>query len=345
VGGTPDPAQAGIRVRLGRPGLPVLEQAGQRLGQGGHVGEGQVEALGPGGRHDVRRVTRQEQPPVVHGRGDEAAHRRDGLLRDRAFLQVPSRHAEAVPQLGPDPVIGPPLDLLVGRHLQIQPADLGCAHRVQREAVLVPGVDELVRGRRHGGQDAEPGVRVPALGHRHQAGRHRIAADAVEPVTASERVAGDFVPGSRGVGEAEHGLVGIELADLGVRHLELDHGPGREPGPDQVLDDLGLGVDRHPAAAGQGAEVEVVPLALELQVDPAVFEALGVQPLAEADGAEQLDRAGLEQAGPLPRLAVGPAAVLHHDGVDATQRQQVREQQAGRAGADDADLSAPDLNA
>jgi len=49
---------------------------------------------------------------------------------------------------------------------------------------------------------------------------------------------------------------------------------------------------------------------------------------------------GSEQAGPLPRLAVGPAAVLHHDGVDAAQGQQVGKQQAGRAGPDDSDLSA-----
>jgi hypothetical protein len=148
------------------------------------------------------------------------------------------------------------------------------------------------------------------------------------------------VPGAPGVGEAEDRPFGIELGDLGAGDLELDPGPGREPGPDQVLDDLGLGVDRHPAAAGQVAEVQVMPLALELQVDPAVFEALGVHPLTQADRAEQFDRAGLEQAGPLPRLAVGPAAVLHHDGVDAAQGQQVGEQQAGRAGPDDPDLRA-----
>ncbi len=84
----------------------------------------------------------------------------------------------------------------------------------------------------------------------------------------------------------------------------------------------------------------MVPLALELQVDPAVFETLGIHPLAQADRAEQFDRARLEQAGPLPRLTVGPAAVLHHDGVDAAQGQQVGEEQAGRAGPDDSDLSA-----
>jgi hypothetical protein len=160
----------------------------------------------------------------------------------------------------------------------------------------------------------------------------------VEPVAAGDRVAGDLVPGPGGVGEAEHGLVGVKRADVGVRDLELDRGPGRQPGLDQVLDDLGLGVDRYPAAAGQVAEVEVVPLPLELEVDPAVLEALGVHPGAQADRAEQLDRAGLEQPGPLPGLAVGPAAVLHHDRVDPAQRQQVGEQQARRAGPDDRDL-------
>ncbi len=81
-----------------------------------------------------------------------------------------------------------------------------------------------------------------------------------------------------------------------------------------------------------------MPLAFELQVDPAVLEALGVHPRAQADRAEQFDRAGLEQACSLPCLAVGPAAVLHHDRVDAAQRQQVREQQPGGASPDDADL-------
>jgi hypothetical protein len=245
-----------------------------------------------------------------------------------------------MPQLGPDSVIRPPFNLLVGRYLQVKPADLRCAHGVQREAVLVTGVNELVGRRRHRGQDAEPGVRISAFGHGHQAGRHRIAADAVEPVAAGDRVAGDLVPGSRRVGETEHRPVGVELADLGVRDLELDHGPGGQPGLDQVLDDLGLCVDRHPAATSQVTEVKVVPLTVELQVDPAVFEALGIHPLAQAYAAEQFDRAGLEQASPLPRLTVGPAPVLHHDRVDAAQSQQVGEQQAGRAGPDDTDLSA-----
>ncbi len=153
----------------------------------------------------------------------------------------------------------------------------------------------------------------------------------MESVAAGDRVAADLVPGPGGVGVAEQGPVLVEVGDLGAGDLELELGPGGQPGLDQVLDDLGLGVDRDPAAAGQVAEIEVVPLARELQVDAAVLEALGVHPLAQADRAEQLDGAGLQQPGPLPGLAVGPAAVLHHDRVDAAQRQQVRQQQAGPA--------------
>ena len=52
------------------------------------------------------------------------------------------------------------------------------------------------------------------------------------------------------------------------------------------------------------------------------------------------DAAVLEQPGPLPRLAVGPAADLDQHRVDAAQREQMRQQQPGRAGLDDAYLGA-----
>ena len=78
----------------------------------------------------------------------------------------------------------------------------------------------------------------------------------------------------------------------------------------------------------------------ELQVDAAVLEALPVQPGGQPGLAEQGHAARLEQPGPLPRLAVAPAAVLHQHGVDAAQRQQMGQQQPGRAGPDDAYLRA-----
>jgi hypothetical protein len=160
----------------------------------------------------------------------------------------------------------------------------------------------------------------------------------MKAVAARDGVAADLVPCPGRIGEAEHGLVCVELRHLGIGNLELNHGAGLEPGLDYVLDDLGLGVNRHPAATGQITEIQMVPLTFELQVDPAVFEAFGVHPGSEADGAEQLHGAGLEQPRPLPCLAVGPAPVLDHDRVDAAQGQQVRKQQPRWPGPDDAYL-------
>ena len=57
-----------------------------------------------------------------------------------------------------------------------------------------------------------------------------------------------------------------------------------------------------------------------------LLEAGTVELLRAVGLGDRMDAEGLEQAGPLPRLAVGPAAVLHHDRVDAAQGQQVGEQ-------------------
>ena len=61
---------------------------------------------------------------------------------------------------------------------------------------------------------------------------------------------------------------------------------------------------------------------------------------ADARVAQELDGALLEHAGADPLLDVVAAAVLEHDRLDARTLEQPRERQAGRAGADDADLRA-----
>ena len=58
------------------------------------------------------------------------------------------------------------------------------------------------------------------------------------------------------------------------------------------------------------------------------------------DCVEQVDRALFENAGADALLHVLAALRLDHDGLDALQVEQVREQQAGRSGADDAHLRA-----
>ena len=125
--------------------------------------------------------------PCCIGVGDEAAHRGDALVEQRSFGE---REAvvggQARRQLGPDAVVGPVVEALVGRHLQVHPGDRRRAHRVQREAVLVPAVDQLVRRRRRFGEDPQPGERVVALEHLEPG--HLAAADAVEAVGADDEV-------------------------------------------------------------------------------------------------------------------------------------------------------------
>src|SRR5207302_4903385 len=104
-----------------------------------------------------------------------------------------------------------------------------------------------------------------------------------------------------------------------------------------VLHDLRLAVDddRPPR---QLVQRHVMALAVELEMDAAVHDALPLQPLADAGLAEELDGALFEHSRADAVLAVVAAPVLEHDRLDALELQKSRERQPGRAGADDPDL-------
>ena len=167
----PDPAQArcGIRIELPTLAAPIERHDGAR--QHRHVGGREVQPLRPGRRHDMRGVPRQEQPAALHRLDDEAAHRRDAALQDRAFRQRESIARRAHLQLRPDPIVRPRRDVLVRRALQIQPAQRRRAHRQQRESALMADIDILLGRRRRLGQDAEPAERIVALEHAQHACR------------------------------------------------------------------------------------------------------------------------------------------------------------------------------
>ena len=96
-------------------------------------------------------VARQEQAPALHRLDDNASHRRDSEVEDLPRAQVGL--AQSDPQLGPDPLLRPALQLLVGCHLEVKAADLRRPHAVERKAMVVVCVDELVAGRRRTGED------------------------------------------------------------------------------------------------------------------------------------------------------------------------------------------------
>lgn len=106
---------------------------------------------------------------------------------------------------------------------------------------------------------------------------------------------------------------------------------------DEVLADLGLGVHHHGAAAGEGGEVDPVPLPFEPQLDPVVPQPFPVHPLPGPGGPQHVHRPLLQDSGALPLLHVRPVATLQHHGADPRVAQQPRQQQTGRPGSDDPD--------
>ena len=66
---------------------------------------------------------------------------------------------------------------------------------------------------------------------------------------------------------------------------------------------------------------------------------LAVHARAEPDLAQQRDRAGFQHAGADPVEHILAGLALEHDAVDAVAMQDMRQQQAGRAAADDRHLS------
>src|SRR5690606_29726689 len=126
----------------------------------------------------------------------------------------------------------------------------------------------------------------------------------------------DLLPAAAGEPDPRPGgAVLRDVLDRGRLRLEPEVAAVRQPPGDEVLDDLGLGVEHH-VAAGERAEVDAVPAPAEAQLDPLVHGPLAVQPVADARGAQRGRGTVLDHPGALPRLAVAAVAPLQHDGVD-----------------------------
>ena len=82
------------------------------------------------------------------------------------------------------------------------------------------------------------------------------------------------------------------------------------------------------------------PRPVEAQFDAVMNQPFAPHALAHARFVEQIHRALFEHARADALLHVLARLALDHDRVDALQVEQVRENQAGRSGSDDADLRA-----
>jgi hypothetical protein len=106
----------------------------------------------------------------------------------------------------------------------------------------------------------------------------------------------------------------------------------------QVAGQLGLAVGRHHLAAGQAVHVDGVAYPAEHQLDAVVHRAPVVHARAHAGLVQQVHRDLLQDAGADAAQHIVATLALQDHVVDAGLVQQLAEQQAGRACADDGDL-------
>src|SRR5919199_2746660 len=152
------------------------------------------------------------------------------------------------------------------------------------------GVHQLGALRRNSRQHAQPGERVVAPVDRADLGGNGRAADAPDAVTAGHDVARELAR-LPALPVVDHRLVRLGPVNTGHLRLELDLPTGLEASSDQVPDELLLVVDGDAlAATGQLAQREMVPAAVEAQLDARVLQAVAAQALADPAGAQELDR-------------------------------------------------------
>jgi len=130
----------------------------------------------------------------------------------------------------------------------------------------------------------------------------------------------------------------VEIAHAHVPDLEEYLGAGVEPRAYQILDDLGLAIDRDGAPAGQLMHIDAMATPAKTQLDAVMDQSLSPHPLADARFVEHVRRSLLQHAGPDAAFDILAAAGFDHDGFDALQPQQATKQQSRRARSDNSDL-------
>ena len=145
-----------------------------------------------------------------------------------------------------------------------------------------------------------------------------------------------------------HDLVAAAIGDVGLVALQIvrrhvlgvvdDHALQTVARLVQVLGQLGLAVHHHRAAAAVLVQIDPLHLAVVGDEEAFVDLAFAVHALAALRLAHQRGEAVLQHAGADAAEHVLAALPLQHDGVDALQVQQLRQQQPRRAAADDANL-------
>src|SRR3954468_16612335 len=114
---------------------------------------------------------------------------------------------------------------------------------MQGEATLVVRIDQLLRRWRCLGEDAQPGEGVLSLVHGQDAVWDGRPAHPMEPIAASDDVAGQLLVFTI-LPVTDRWLLRPEVVDAGVLGLEDDLSARIDPGADEVLHHLVLAINR-----------------------------------------------------------------------------------------------------
>jgi hypothetical protein len=165
----------------------------------------------------------------------------------------------------------------------------------------------------------------------------------VETVAAGDEVAIEAFRDAVVI-ESDMGIGGVDGMELDVGGFEKDGVIGGyaflQKGRDEILNNFVLGVDGDAFAVGEFAEVNAMAAVVEAELDAAVFEALALEAVADAEFVHELDGAVFKEASADALFDVLAGAEFEDDGVDAEAVEEQGEEEAGGAGADDGYLGA-----
>ena len=103
----------------------------------------------------------------------------------------------------------------------------------------------------------------------------------MKAIAAADEIAGDFAV-LVGLNETDDRPVAIDALDTDIGDVKADIAADRQPGGDQVFDQLVLAVDGDGAAAGQLGQVDAMAAAGKAQLDTVMNKAFAMQPVAES---------------------------------------------------------------
>lgn len=326
----------GIGVQTGVGFLSVmLQQSGDEVV---HIGRRQIEALGTRRRYDMGGVAHQEQSAEPHRLSNERAQRRNGFFKARACdhgLGMVGRQAQT--DLIPEAVIRPHLDLVIQRALHVVTASRLGTHRAQRKASRMVGVDQFVVNRRNVGKDAQPAKRIDLLEGPDRAFRNRLAACAMEAVTAGDEVTVDPLAHPILL-EGDKWMIALKTGGRDI-HRVIDRHAAVALAPfDQIARQLGLTIDHHPLATGEIEEIDAMLAAIEGKGKTIMWQPLAMQALSHTGAVHKANRPFFEDTGADTGEDMVLANAIDDDVVDAGIGEKLTEQQARRARSDDDDL-------